>query len=117
MSPRDILSTLEREGVVLEPRLAAQGTFTDEHRRLIRNHKPDLLRELTGGAGVPRLPWQLERLVRAASSSQLQATLKGVHDPARYTLAWAAAYLTGDREEALRRLWQVYEAWQAEPVN
>ncbi len=61
---------------------------------------------------MPRLPWQLERLVRAASSDLLEAEVRGVPDVGRYTLAWAASYLTGDRDEALARLWAVHRAWQ-----
>jgi hypothetical protein len=61
---------------------------------------------------LPRLPWQLERLVSAASSDNLDAAMPGVHDLNRYTMAWAAAYLTGDRDEALARLWAVHRAWQ-----
>jgi hypothetical protein len=61
---------------------------------------------------LPRLPWQLERLVSAASSNVLTVELPGVPDVPRYTVAWAASYLTGDRDEALRRLWEVYSAWQ-----
>jgi predicted metallopeptidase len=38
--------------------------------------------------------------------------MPGVHDLNRYTMAWAAAYLTGDRDEALARLWAVHRAWQ-----
>jgi hypothetical protein len=37
---------------------------------------------------------------------------RGAPDLGRYTLAWAAAYLTGDRDEALARLWAVHRAWQ-----
>ncbi len=61
---------------------------------------------------LPRLPWQLERLLGAASNDLLTADLPGVPDIGRYTLAWGCAYLTGDRTEAERRLWQVYRAWQ-----
>ncbi|MDQ3398470.1 MAG: hypothetical protein M3511_12025 [Deinococcota bacterium] len=62
---------------------------------------------------VPRLPWQLERLISAASSGCLEATVPGVPDVGRYTLAWAASYLTSDRDEALRRLWEVHKAWSS----
>jgi hypothetical protein len=68
---------------------------------------------------LPRLPWQLERLVRAASSDLLPegSTMLAsglVTDLNRYTLAWAASYLTGDRDEALSRLWQARRVWQSE---
>lgn len=61
---------------------------------------------------VPRLPWQLERLLSAASSGVLAADIPGVPDVPRYTLSWGCSYLTGDRTESERRLWQVYRAWQ-----
>lgn len=60
----------------------------------------------------PDFPWELKRLLAAAASDVLQADLPGVPDAGRYTLAWGVSYLTGDREEALRRLWQVYRAWK-----
>lgn len=61
---------------------------------------------------LPRLPWQLERLLSAASSGVLTAGLPGVPDVPDYTLSLGCSYLVGDRDEATRRLWQVYEAWQ-----
>ena len=66
---------------------------------------------------LPRLPWQLERLLNAASSDLLpkDTTTLGdglVTDLNRYTLAWGCTYLVGDRDEALRRLWQAHRAWR-----
>ena len=61
---------------------------------------------------LPRLPWQLERLLSAASSGVLAADLPGVPDVPHYTLSWGCSYLVGDRAEALRRLWRVHAAWQ-----
>lgn len=66
---------------------------------------------------LARLPWQLERLVHAASSNVLELELRGVPDPNRYVLGWAAVYLTGDQEAALSRLWQVRYAWQSKPPS
>jgi hypothetical protein len=74
----------------------------------LKERRDDVLAMLT----VPRLPWQLERLLTAACSGVLSFTMSGTPDPNRYTAAWACAYLTGDRDEALKRLWQVYEEWQ-----
>lgn len=76
----------------------------------------DILPEKTADT-IPRLPWQLERLISAAASGVLPdgtvMLASGlVPDLGRYTLGWAAAYLVGDRAEAKRRLWQVYRAWQ-----
>ncbi len=105
---------LERQGVSLTPKLTYQSTspLDTETLATLRDHKADLLRDLTAPDSLPRLPWQLERLINAASSNVLGVELLGVPDVPRYTLAWAACYLTGDRDEALRRLWQVYSAWQ-----
>lgn len=46
-------------------------------------------------------------------------TLKSglVTDPNRYTLAWAAAYITGDRNEAVSRLWQMHRVWEADSLS
>ena len=79
----------------------------------VRNNSPDI---------VPRLPWQLERLIRAACSDQLPKgtmTLESglVTDSNRYTLAWAASYLTGDRNEAVSKLWQMHRVWQADLLS
>lgn len=61
---------------------------------------------------IMRLPWQLERLVQAASSGVLNISLHGVGDVTRYVMAWACSYLTADKDEALKRLWEVYSLWQ-----
>ncbi|MGL4608126.1 MAG: hypothetical protein ACRCYY_00350 [Trueperaceae bacterium] len=74
----------------------------------IKERRDDVLAVLT----VPRLPWQLERLISAACSGALQIRVEGVPDTTRYVQAWACAYLTGDRDEPLKRLWEVYKQWQ-----
>ena len=114
-----ILQKLERKGVTLEPKLTFKSSapLDAETLTLLKTNKADLLIDLTAPGMVPRLPWQLERLVRAASSDQLpggSTLLKAglVTDLNRYTLAWGCSYLTGDRDEALSRLWAVYRAWQ-----
>ena len=66
---------------------------------------------------APRLPWQLERLISAACADVLPqntVTLPSglVPDLGRYVLGWGCSYLTGDRVEAERRLWEVYRIWQ-----
>ncbi len=61
---------------------------------------------------IPRLPWQLERLVGAASSELLTFVLPGVPNPSSYVMAWACSYLIGDRNEAMQRLWTAFRAWQ-----
>jgi hypothetical protein len=74
----------------------------------IKERRDDVLAVLT----IPRLPWQLERLITAASSGTLDIHLTGVPDTTRYIMAWACCYLASDKEEALRRLWEVYSLWQ-----
>ena len=112
---------LEYKGVTLTPKLTFKSAvpLDAETLTLLRTHKADLLKDLTAPDTVPRLPWQLERLVSAAACDQLpQGTVKLasglVPDLNRYTLGWAAAYLTSDRAEALSRLWQVRYVWQGE---
>lgn len=66
---------------------------------------------------LPRLPWQLERLISAACADVLpQGTVtlgSGlVPDLGRYVLGLGCTYLTGDGTEAERRIWEVYRAWQ-----
>jgi hypothetical protein len=75
----------------------------------LKERRDDVLAILT----VPRLPWQLERLVEAASNRALNVQLHGVPDPGRYTQAWACEYLvSSQKDEPLKRLWKVYQAWQ-----
>jgi hypothetical protein len=65
---------------------------------------------------LPRLPWQLERLISAACADVLPETVvlpSGlVTDLGRYVRAWGCTYLVSDCQEAERRLWQVYRAWK-----
>ena len=64
-----------------------------------------------------RLPWQLERLVHAASSGLLRFSITGIPDTNRYVMAWACNYLVSDKQEALERLWEVYNLWQPHRQN
>ena len=112
---------LELRGVILTPKLTYRSAapLDAETLDLLRAHKADLLKDLIAPDTLPRLPWQLERLVSAASSDLLPkepVMLPSglVPDLNRYALAWAASYLIGDRQEALSRLWQVRRAWQGE---
>jgi hypothetical protein len=74
----------------------------------LKQKRDDVLAVLT----VPRLPWQLERLVCAASNGSLNIYVRGVADVNRYVQAWACSYLTSDKDESLKRLWEVYNTWQ-----
>ena len=110
---------LEQKGVMLEPKLTYQSTapLDAETLVLLKTHKAELLRNLTAPDTLPRLPWQLERLISAACADvlpQSTVTLPSglVPDLGRYVLGWGCSYLTGDRVEAERRLWEVYRIWQ-----
>lgn len=73
----------------------------------VRDKRPERLLNT-----LPRLPWQLERLLSAASLNEpLSADVQGVFDVNRYVLAWGCSYLTVDQGEALKRLWRVYSQW------
>ena len=95
----------------------------------VPDDRPDLLEQLrenrdavlehltTANTGtLERLPSELEALIRAASSDALPTSAKLeagiVPDLNRYVLAWGCAYLTGDHEDALGRLWAVWRVWR-----
>lgn len=120
-----LLERLEQKGVTLEPKLTFRSAAPLDAETLatLKDHKADLLRDLVKPSGYTapdtllRLPWQLESLLRAASSGQLPNGTVMLPDGlttdlGSYTLAWATAYLLGDRDEALGRLWAVYRQWQ-----
>jgi hypothetical protein len=73
----------------------------------VRNNSPDTL---------PRLSWQLERLISAACADVLPETVmlsSGlVTDLGRYVRAWGCSYLVSDRVEAERRLWEAHRTWK-----
>lgn len=107
--------------MILTPRLTFKSAapLDAETLELLRTHKAELLRDLTAADTVPRLPWQLEALLRAASSDllpkdPLMLPSGLVPNMNRHTLARAASYLVSDRQQALSRLWQVRRAWQQE---
>ena len=81
---------------------------------LLKNNKDAVLTYLSGTKTIPRLPWQLERLIASASQNSLAVKHQGVLNPNAYTLNWAAAYLYSDRSEALQRLWEIYETQEVE---
>lgn len=110
---------LERKGVILTPKLTYKSSAPLDAETLatLKAHKAELLRDLTAPNTIPRLPWQLESLIRAAASDLLPKDSVRlpdglVGDLNRYTLGWAASYIAGDHDEALKRLWQAYRQWQ-----
>ena len=117
MNLQRLIMTLEQQGIRLEPKLKfdSRTPLTAEQADLLKQHKLELLAYLTTQSNViPRLPWQLERLLSAAASGVLHCELPGVPDASHYALAWGCAYLTGDKDDALRRLWQLHAAWKAQ---
>jgi hypothetical protein len=121
MNPDRLVMVLRQKGITLEPKLrfTSQEPLTRETLELMRAHRDELLTHVVMMSSVPRLPWQLERLISAASNGSLpkrEATElepgQFVMDLNQYVLAWAAAYLTGDREEALAQMWKAHRAWQ-----
>ena len=66
---------------------------------------------------IEPLPWQLVRLINAASSGALAVQSTGIPDTNRYVMAWGCSYLAGDKQEALERLWEVYNLWQPHRQN
>lgn len=110
---------LEQKGVTLTPKLTYRSAapLDAETLALLKTHKDDLLRDLTAPDTPPRLSWQLERLISAACADvlpQSTVTLSSglVPDLNRYVLGWGCSYLTSDRSEAERRLWEAYRSWQ-----
>jgi hypothetical protein len=142
VSAAELLHQLSRLGVVatatsdgfldLEP----AEILTPELLETIKAHKAELLEHLatantrtkypeprdtgTSARNLPgsleRLPFELESLVRAASSDSLPTSAKLetgiVPDLNRYVQAWACVYLTGNQSDALARLWVVWQVWR-----
>jgi hypothetical protein len=77
----------------------------------LKEKRDDVLAVLT----LPRLPWQLERLVKAAINDALRdVSVRGVADTKERVKAYALEYFTGgDKAESLKQLWEVYALWQA----
>jgi hypothetical protein len=118
MTAREILRELDQRGVMLEVqngklRFTPKDAVTPTLMAVMKEKKADIIATLS----IPRLPWQLERLVSAATNDQLpKETVKLeaglVKDLNTYVLGWAASYLLGGSHEALTRLWQARKAWQ-----
>jgi hypothetical protein len=117
MNAQEIVKFVEAAGLELylegeRLRYRAPSQPDPELLNLVIQHKQDIIKILEKKSTVPRLPWQLERLLHAASSGVLRLHITGVPDTTRYVLAWGCEYLAGDSQEALKRLWEVYQAWQ-----
>ena len=87
--------------------------LSTEDAALIKAHKQELIEYLAPHTNcIPALPWQLRNLLSAASSKTLAVSIDGVTNVSNYVLAYGSDYLTGDRENALSKLWAVYSTWQ-----
>ena len=132
MDAKEIIKELQEEGIKgiqLGLDCTSNGKFTDNARRLIKIHKQTLIDYFISKVGItksvpkepisqsslsyiPPLPWQLNNLLRAASSKTLTVSIDGITNPSNYVLAYVSDYLLGSREHALSKLWEVYKAWQ-----
>jgi hypothetical protein len=118
MNAREVIKFVEAAGMELYldgERLRYRSPSQPDLQilNLIVENKQDIIKALESKTMVPRLPWQLERLIEAAINNTLHIQVRGVPDPSRYVQAWACSYLvSSQRDEALRRLWEVYEQWQ-----
>ena len=124
MNADDLLARLKAEGLSPSLKLRVDGETqpSSETLELVHQHKPDLLIALADAHNIPRLPWQLERLLAAANSDSLPKGLvrleNGViFDLQKHVLTVASSYLISDRSDALHRLWIAHRAWQREEAN
>jgi len=116
ITPLELLNRLHTAGATLALTTdghltldAPAGTITPDVRAALQLHKLALVALLRGDPIIPRLPRELEALVRQAQNGQVERKPEGVADVNRYVLAWAAAWaLQGDREHVLERLWDVW---------
>jgi hypothetical protein len=86
------------------------NTPSSLHNEFFDNTPKPLLPKLT--KALAPLPWQLKRLVNAASNGVLNIQVTGVRDTPRFVMAHACDYLVTGADEPLRKLWEVYEQWQ-----
>ena len=110
MNPSELLTLCQKQGIKLElkdSQLVARGKLNSDLKEMLKANRDPLRFHLLSQQTIPRLPWQLERLVMAASHNLLTFSIKGVINQNHYVMAWACAYLAGDRQEALKRLWAV----------
>ena len=118
MTANDIIKYVESAGLELYlegERLKYRSPSQPDSQilNLIIENKQGIVEVLTKRSMVPRLPWQLERLVSAACDGALHIQVRGIPDPSRYVQSWALTYFTSSqRDEPLRRLWEVYQVWQ-----
>lgn len=117
LTPYELLKKLDQAGARLELTTdrehltvdAPAGTITPDIRAALMLHKLSLVALLRGDAIIPRLPVELEAMVRQAQLGQIQRSPEGVGDANRYVTSWASSWaLQGDRDHVLERLWDVW---------
>ena len=115
MNTYELINNLECKGIAIEIDgdalfLSPKQKVTEDLLDITKERKAEIIAYLS----VPKLPRQLVRLVEAASNGVLDIPVRGVADVSSYVQAWACTYLTSDRAEALKRLWEVYRQWEEE---
>jgi len=116
-NPLDLIHQLDTAGATLTLTEDSQhlqldappNSLTPEIRAALKLHKLSLLALLRGDPIIPRLPRELETLIRQAQVGGLQAGPEGVGNWDRYVMSWAASYALGDREHVLEVLWSVWK--------
>lgn len=117
MTASDLVRAAQRAGLELYlegERLRYRSPHSPDPTllNLVTQHKADIMTFLERQTILPQLPWQLRRLVVAASSGALDISLRGVPNTSHYVMAWACEYLvSSQQEEPLKRLWEVYAQW------
>ena len=130
-----LVQTLKSRGVTFERkpeggvRVHSPHPLEPELLEAVKTYKLEILESLEKGFSplnktrtLERLPWELERLVSAASNGVLPSgTFKlesGLTpDLERFVSGWACSYLTGDTAHGLSRLWEAHTAWKTRMVN
>ena len=104
---------LKYEAPVPIPLSLVEGMKTYRAELLAQLWRP-LVKPGSAAGVVPCLPSPLAMMVAAAASDQIpggaELSSGRVTDLGGHVLAWAAAYLTGDRVQALARLTEAREA-------
>jgi hypothetical protein len=119
-----LAQTLKTLGVRLERkpeggvRVHSPHPLEPELLEAVKTHKLEILAALEQPKTrtLEKLPFELERLIAAASNGALPSgsfTLESgiVPDLERYVLAWCAGYVLGESKQALSRLWEVHKVW------
>lgn len=125
--PLELLELLAEQGVQVflegdKLKATPKDKLTPDLVELMRPHAQGIREVLAskriGTVEASRLPWQLERLIRAAYAGSLPITPTRlpagglVTDLGGYVLQACALHLLGSQEQATKKLWAAYSAWQ-----